>query len=355
MAKGIGPGDAVFCPAFTFCATAEVVALVGATPVFADVEEESFNLDPKSLAARDRDRAQGSGLKPKAVIPVDLFGQPADHDAHRRGRRGREACSCSTMPRRRSARPTSNRTLGTLGAGDRDQLLSGKAARLLRRRRRGASPTTTSSREILRSLRVHGEGRDKYDSVRIGMTGRLDTIQAAVLIEKLKIFPDEIAARDARRARAIPTALADVAIVPRVARRLDLGLGAIHHPRSRPAGATRFAAALKAQGIPTAIYYPKPLHRQAAYRALSGGRGRRCRSASGWPTRSSACRCTPISTSRPRTASSRRCARALAAKPLAPARLPGNARIRRTSAMLRDRWVVGAIRGGRADDERARP
>ena len=271
MAWGIGPGDAVICPAFTFCATAEVVALCGATPVMADVEADTFNLDPASCE-RAVATAKRLGLKPRAIIPVDLFGLPADHDAiaaiaaaHdllvlddaaqvvRRDLQGPQA--------RRARRPATAtsffpaKPLGCYGDGgavftDDDDL----AARL-------------------KSLRVHGEGADKYDAARIGITGRLDTIQAAILLEKLKIFPDEIVARNAV-AQRYAAGLADVATVPRVGNE-STSVWAQYTIRLAPGRRDALAAALKAQGIPTAIYYAKPLHRQAGLSRLSGRRRRR--------------------------------------------------------------------------------
>ncbi len=135
----------------------------------------------------------------------------------------------------------------------------------------------------IKSLRVHGESAtDKYDAARIGITGRLDTIQAAVLIEKLKIFPDEIARAAGGGGSATPPALpmsrrcrASAMNRPRCGRNTPSGL--------QPGRRDALAAALKAQGIPTAIYYAKPLHRQAAYRDFPGGRRAACRSASGLP------------------------------------------------------------------------
>ena len=167
--------------------------------------------------------------------------------------------------------------------------------------------------EILRSLRVHGEGRGKYDCVRIGLNGRFDTMQAAVLIEKLKIFPDEIAAR-ARIAARYSAALADVTDRSARRRRVDLGLGAIHHPRR--AGSAR-GLRRRAEGAghsdrdPLSEAGPRP----ERLPALSGRRGRAAGHRSGSPPRSSACRCTPISRSRCRTASSRRSAGRWAASP----------------------------------------
>jgi dTDP-4-amino-4,6-dideoxygalactose transaminase len=261
MAWGIGPGDAVICPAFTFCATAEVVARVGATPVMADVLAETFNLDPASCE-RAVAAAKRLGLKPKAIIPVDLFGLPADCDAlaaiaTKHGLLvlddAAQAFGATYRGRKLGALATATATsffpakpLGCYGDGgavftDDDDL----AARV-------------------KSVRVHGESTDKYDAARIGMTGRLDTMQAAILIEKLKIFPDEIKARGEVAAR-YAEGLGDVATVPRVGNE-STSVWAQYTIRLAPGRRDGLAAALKAEGIPTAIYYAKPLHRQAAYR-----------------------------------------------------------------------------------------
>jgi dTDP-4-amino-4,6-dideoxygalactose transaminase len=260
MAWEIGPGDAVICPTFTFHATAEMVALLGATPVLADAQADTFNIDPESLQ-RAVATAKRRGLKPRAVIPVDLFGLPADHDAIASiaAEHGlfvlddaAQSFGASYRSRKLGALTTATATsffpakpLGCYGDGgavftDDDAL----AARI-------------------KSLRIHGEGVDKYDPVRIGINGRLDTIQAAVLIEKLKIFPEEIIARD-RIAARYSAALADVAIVPRVGNE-STSVWAQYTIRLAPGRRDALAAALKAEGIPTAIYYAKPLHRQQAY------------------------------------------------------------------------------------------
>src|SRR6266852_2217797 len=193
MARGIGPGDAVICPTFTFAATAEVVALVGATPVFADVEEASFNLDPESV--RDACAvARRLGLHPKAVIPVDLFGQPADHE---RIAAVAEAENLFVLDDAAQAFGATyrNRRLGAVAPATATSFFPAKPLGCYGD---GGAIFTDDDElaQVLLSLRVHGEGRDKYDCARIGLNGRLDTIQAAVLIEKLKLFPDEIAARD---------------------------------------------------------------------------------------------------------------------------------------------------------------
>ncbi|WP_441227845.1 DegT/DnrJ/EryC1/StrS family aminotransferase [Tardiphaga sp. 20_F10_N6_6] len=262
MAKKVGPGDAVLCPSFTFCATGEAVALVGASPVFVEVDEVTFNISPESVK-RGIAAAKKAGLKPRAIIPVDLFGQPADLDAinaiaeaegmfvledaaqafgatYKGKRIGTSALATTTsfFP----AKP-----LGCFGDGgaiftDDDQLA-----------------------EDLRSIRIHGQGSDKYDNVRLGITGRLDTIQAAVLLEKLKIFDDEIAARN-KVADRYARSLGNLVTVPRVAEG-NTSIWACYVIRL-PKGTDRdaFANALKAQGVPTAIYYAKSMHMQTAYR-----------------------------------------------------------------------------------------
>ena len=258
MAWGIGAGDAVYIPAFTFVATAEVVAWLGATPVFVDVYEDTFNIDPESLQAAVHDTAR-HGLRPKAVIPVDLFGQPADYTGLLRladqyglyvladaaqgfggALNGRpagafgDAAATSFFP----AKP-----LGCYGDG-------------------GAVFTDDDAvAESIRSLRIHGQGKDQYDNVRIGMTGRLDTIQAAILLEKLTVFDEEIEARQ-RIASRYSEALADVVRVPHV---MDGARSAWAQYTVLIERRDEAATRLREAEIPTAIYYPQPLNRQPAY------------------------------------------------------------------------------------------
>jgi dTDP-4-amino-4,6-dideoxygalactose transaminase len=261
MAKGIGPGDAVICPSFTFHATAEVVALLGATPVFADVEEASFNLDPESLA-RAVATARKEGLAPKAVIPVDLFGQPADFNRINAVANAEKLFVLDDAAQGFGA-TWQNRRVGTLADVTATSFFPAKPLGCYGDG--GAIFTDDDAlAQTMRSLRVHGEGRDKYDCVRIGLNGRLDTIQAAVLIEKLKIFPDEIEARE-RIARRYADGLADVATVPKLVQGAT-SVWAQYTIRLAPGRRDGLAATLKAQGIPTAIYYPKPVHMQEAYR-----------------------------------------------------------------------------------------
>jgi UDP-2-acetamido-2-deoxy-ribo-hexuluronate aminotransferase len=258
MAKGIGPGDAVFCPSFTFCATAEVVALAGATPIFVDVEEASFNLDPASLA-RAIDTARRLELRAKAVIPVDLFGLPADHDAIAAAAPNLFILDDAAQAFGATYR---GRKIGTLAPATATSFFPAKPLGCFGD---GGAVLTDDDAlaDLVKSLRAHGQGTHRYDNVRIGLTGRLDTIQAAVLIEKLKIFPEEVAARD-RIARRY-AALADVVGVPQVPPGCT-SVWAQYTIRLAPGRRDALAAALKGQGIPTAIYYPKPLHRQQAYR-----------------------------------------------------------------------------------------
>jgi dTDP-4-amino-4,6-dideoxygalactose transaminase len=263
MAWGIGPGDAVICPTFTFCATAEVVALCGATPVMADVHPDTFNLDARSCE-RAVTTAKRHKLKPRAIIPVDLFGLPADHDAIAAVAAAHGLAVLDDAAQSFGA-TYKGRMLGTLATATATSFFPAKPLSCYGDG--GAIFTDDAALDArLRSLRVHGEGVDKYDAVAIGITGRLDTLQAAVLLEKLKIFAEEIAARNAV-AQRYAEGLAGVATVPRVGNEAT-SVWAQYTIRLAPGRRDALAAALKAQGIPTGIYYAKPLHRQAAYRGF---------------------------------------------------------------------------------------
>jgi dTDP-4-amino-4,6-dideoxygalactose transaminase len=261
MAKGVGPGDAVFCPAFTFCATAEVVALLGATPVFVDVEAATFNIDPNSLEHAVA-TAKRLGLSPKMVIPVDLFGLPSDYDVIA-GIAEAEGLFLLDDAAQGFGATYKGRRIGTLAHATATSFFPAKPLGCYGD---GGAVFTDDDElaAVLKSLRVHGEGTNRYDNVRIGMTGRLDTIQAAILIEKLKIFSDEIAARN-RAAERYTSALGNLVTVPRIPQG-STSVWAQYTIRLEPGARERFAAALKADGIPTAVYYPKPLNRQEAYK-----------------------------------------------------------------------------------------
>ncbi len=265
-ALGVGPGDAVICPSFTFCATAEVAVLVGATPVFVDVHPDTFNIDVNGIPGAI-EAAKAAGLTPKAIIPVDLFGLPADHDAVAAAAKTHNLFIIDDAAQGFGA-TYKGRRLGTFGQVTCTSFFPAKPLGCYGDG--GAALTDDDGiADTLRSLRVHGQGSDKYDNVRIGLASRLDTIQAAVLSEKLKIFPEEIAARD-RIAKRYADGLKDVAAVPTV----PAGLHSVWAQYTiRVPGGRRdaFAAALKAEGIPTAIYYPIPLDRQVAYKQYPTG------------------------------------------------------------------------------------
>ena len=259
MAWETGPGDAVFVPAYTFVATAGVVACRGATPVFVDVLEDTFNMDPASLEAAIA-AAPKMGLRPKAVIPVDMFGRPADYPAILpiAGKHGLAVLSDAAQS---FGATLDGRRTGTFGQITATSFFPAKPLGCYGDG--GAVFTDDEGLErILRSLRVHGEGSDRYDNVRIGINGRLDTLQAAILLQKLTVFEDEITSRD-RVAARYNSALREVARVPESTK----GVGSawaqftlLVENRDRVAGR------LKEAGIPTAIYYPIPLNAQQGYK-----------------------------------------------------------------------------------------
>ncbi len=267
MAEEIGPGDAVFVPSFTFPATAEVVVGVGAEPVFVDSDIETWNVDPADLEQRIAAVEREGRLRPRAVIAVDLYGLPAPYEALR----GLAATlglaliadaaqslggSLDGVPVGRLASVTATsffpaKPLGCYGDG-------------------GALFTDDARRaELFRSIRAHGQGKAKYDIVRAGRNARLDTLQAAILMAKLEVFADEIAARE-RIARQYDRHLAGHVVLP-----------------ARPQGARcawaqytvlvegrdEVCAELKAQNIPTMVYYPRPLHLQPAFARYGTGPG----------------------------------------------------------------------------------
>ena len=259
MAWGIKPGDAVYVPAFTFVATAEVVAWFGATPVFVDVLGDTFNMDPESLEAAI-EAAADMKLTPKAVIPVDLFGQPADYRrllrvAERHGLK----VLCDTAQGFGAA--LDGRRTGTFGDATTTSFFPAKP--LACYGEGGAIFTDNDGLAAdLHSLRVHGQGRDKYDNVRIGMNGRMDTIQAAVLIEKLEIFPDEIEAR--QRAADYYSSKLGARVQPPVL--MDGATSVWAQYTIQLDGRDGVQEACRSGGVPTAIYYPVPLARQTGYR-----------------------------------------------------------------------------------------
>ena len=258
MAEDLGPGDAVFVPAFTFVATAEAFIVLGATPYFVDVLPDTFNMDPESLKAGIAD-AKAQGLTPHMVVAVDLFGQPADYDriapiAHENGMvlvaDAAQALGGSVNGKRVGTLADYTTTsffpakpLGCYGDGG------------------AVLCDDTDKAALIKSLTQHGKGSEKYDNVRIGLNSRLDTLQAAILIEKLRIYEDEIKARN------------------KVAARFSAELSELAQTPVMMAGATSCWAQytlvldhrddvvnqLKEEGVPSAIYYPLPLSQQGGY------------------------------------------------------------------------------------------
>ncbi len=266
MVKGIGPGDAVFVPSFTFVATAEVVVLSGATPVFVDVDPKTFLMDIDSLQSAI-DEAAKRGLRPRAIIPVDLFGQPADYERIGEVAKTRDLFMLADAAQSFGATRAGKR-VGTLAPMTATSFFPAKPLGCYGD---GGAVFVDDAEtlEILESLRVHGQGKDKYENVRIGVNGRCDTLQAAILLEKLAIFEEEIAMRQGVADR-YSDALADVVQTPVV----EAGSTCVWSQYTiRLTDRDSVAVKLKESGIPTAIYYPIPLHRQTAYKQFPTGPG----------------------------------------------------------------------------------
>jgi dTDP-4-amino-4,6-dideoxygalactose transaminase len=269
MAKKVRPGEAIFCPSFTFAATAEVIAWLGATPIFVDIDPKTFNIDIKSLKMAYK-TAKDLGLKPTGIIPVDLFGLPADYDKIESFAQENNLWLLCDAAQGFGGN-YKGRKIGTIGLATSTSFFPAKPLGCYGD---GGAVFTDNDELIdtLKSLRIHGMGSDKYDNIRIGMNGRLDTIQAVVLIEKLKIFEKEIKQRN-KIAKAYNIALKDMAIIPEVPRGLT-STWAQYTLRVQPAQRAKLIDDLKAKGIPTAVYYPIPLHRQTAYKHFpSAGNG----------------------------------------------------------------------------------
>lgn len=273
MALGVQAGDAVFTTPFTFMATAEVIALLGATPVFVDIDPTTYNIDPDDLRRKIRDvKDNRTDLTPKGVISVDLFGQPADYDrieplAHNNGLflivdaaqsfgatyKGKPVCSLGDMACTSffPAKPLGCYGDGGMVFAHNDEL-----------------------NKLLVSIRVHGMGDDRYENVRLGINGRLDSMQAAVLLAKFDIFPDEIEKRQAAATR-YNELLSDIdgVTVPEVAEGSSSVWAQYSLLASDSEHRDELMGKLKAQNIPCVIYYPKPLHLQKAFANLGHTEG----------------------------------------------------------------------------------
>ena len=269
MALKVGPGDAVFCPAFTFIATAEVVALRGARPVFVDIDPLTYNLDPADLELKIQEVRSEGKYNPKGIITVDLFGLPADYPAVQPladnyglfvledaaqgfgGRIGGRVAGSFGLIGSTSFFPA--KPLGCYGDG-------------------GAVMTNAPElAEVMRSIRVHGAGAHKYEHVRLGTNSRLDTVQAAILLVKLAAFPQELEERQ-RVAGRYARNLEGLLTLPFVPENY-LSSWAQFTVRVPAGRREMIMAALKDRGVPTMIYYPKPLHLQPAFADLGGREG----------------------------------------------------------------------------------
>jgi dTDP-4-amino-4,6-dideoxygalactose transaminase len=268
MAENIGRGDAVFLPAFTYTATAEAPLVLGATPVFVDVDPRTFQIDPVHLRDRIAAVKAAGKLRPRAVIGVDLFGQPADWPALSAIAAAEGLFTIDDLAQSFGA-SLHGRPLGTQADATATSFFPSKP--LGAYGDGGALFTESEERaELYRSLRTHGEGKTRYEVLRTGMNGRLDSIQAAVLLAKLTVFPDELVAREKISAYYDQRLGNTVAIPARVPNSTAAwAIYSILLPDGVDRGAMQ--SVLRAEGVPTAIYYPRPLHRQPAYRDCHDG------------------------------------------------------------------------------------
>lgn len=261
LAIGAGAGDAVMVPSFTFAATAEAPCLVGATPVFADIDGASFNMDPASLR-RSIAQARVEGLNPKAVIAVDLFGLPADYPAIEEIAKS-EGMTLICDSAQGWGGEINGRKTGTFGDMTTTSFFPAKPLGCYGD---GGAVFTDSAQlaALLDSLRVHGKGTEKYDNVRIGTNSRLDTLQAAILLEKLKVYAGELEARD-HVAACYTAALHNRFQTPAVPEGYRSIWAQYTLLAKDEAERNAAMAKLKEAGVPSVVYYPRPLHTQTAY------------------------------------------------------------------------------------------
>jgi dTDP-4-amino-4,6-dideoxygalactose transaminase len=259
MAWGIGPGDAVFVPSFTYVATAEAPAQLGATPFFVDVHPDTFNINPESFKQAIMD-CKDSGLRPAVVIPVDLFGQPADIDTITEIAKS-EGVKVLVDGAQSFGATSRGRRVGTMGDATATSFFPAKPLGCYGDG--GAIFTdNTEDAALITSLRLHGKGSEKYDNVRIGLNSRLDTIQAAILIEKLKIFPNELVLRN-QVAKNYSLNLSSSVITP-VVMQDSTSVWAQYTLVLDDREA--FQEKMRQSNIPFAVYYPKAISQQYGYK-----------------------------------------------------------------------------------------
>ena len=260
MAWGIGPGDAVFCPSFTYCASAESIAALGASPVFVDIDRQTYNISAASLERAIQDVLEQGDLTPRAVMSVDLFGQSADYE------------KIAPITRAHGLKLIADSAQGfgsTLNGKHPLEWADVTATSFYPAKPLGCygdgGAMLTNDAELaglLDSLRVHGRGTDKYDNVHIGLNSRLDTLQAAILIPKLAIFRDEIQKRQAVAQRYIEGLNGHVLRVPHLAKGASSTWAQFTIEVQDP---QKLMDAFSSKSIPSARYYPKPVHLQTAY------------------------------------------------------------------------------------------
>lgn len=270
MAKGIKAGDAIFLPSFTFTATAEVVSLLGANPVFIDIDEKTFNLDATSLK-QGVQMALDKGLKPKAVIAVDLFGQPANYPAIEKVAEEHDLWVLADAAQSFGA-TLNGKKVGQFGLATATSFFPAKPLGCYGD---GGCIFTDDDElaEILKSIRVHGQGKHKYDNIRVGLNARFDTIQAAILIEKLKIFPDELLARQ-KTAVMYDELLEGVVRTPYLIEGATSSWAQYTITLFKKHNREVLQAQLKEAGIPSVVYYEKCIHEQEAYKGYSTATGK---------------------------------------------------------------------------------
>ncbi len=269
MAEGIGRGDAIFVPSFTFTATAEVILLLGATPVFVDVDPSDFNLDVSDLKRQiERVRSEGE-VVPKGILAVDLFGLPVDYAELE------DIAAEFGLKVWADAAQSFGGAIGDVrvGALCRATATSFFPAKPLGCYGDGGAVFTDDDElaEIMKSIRVHGKGGAKYDIVRVGLNARIDTIQAAILLAKLPHFADEIVRRE-EVSQHYDEVLKEVVTTP-LRYQGRSSAWAQYTIKVDPAKRDSIMSVLKEQGIPTAVYYPLPMHLQTAYESYGQGRG----------------------------------------------------------------------------------
>lgn len=260
MAYGVGPGDAIFTTPFTFVATAEVIALLRATPVFVDIDPLTLNIDPRCLNDTV-ERIEGEGtLRPRGVIPVDLFGLPADYDSLRAVTEPRNLFLLEDAAQSFGA-SYKGRSAGGLGDAAATSFFPAKP---LGGYGDGGAILTDNDElaRTLRSIRIHGQGINQYDNIRLGLNAREDTLQAAILLAKLQAFPEELEARQniAGRYTAGFKDVVETVVVPPGCRSAWSQYSILTDQRDE------LRRALDRKGIPTAVYYPKPLHLQPVFK-----------------------------------------------------------------------------------------